>query len=99
MSEARFKSSVKKEIKGLFPGCDLIDVDPTWVRSFPDLLVLEGNRWAALEFKRSKNASRRPNQDFHIQRLNSKGGFAAYIYPENKDEVLNLLTEYLGGAK
>lgn len=62
-------------------------------RSIPDIVLLGPNgRWAALEFKRSKVAKKQPNQEFHVQRLNEKG-YAAFVYPENGEEILRELEE------
>ena len=92
MLEATFKIKVKERILSRFPNLDLdfIDVDPQNHRSMIDLIVLGPDVWAALEVKRSEDASHRPNQDYHVNRLNEKG-FAAFVYPENLEEVIDEL--------
>lgn len=45
---------------------------------------------AALEGKKSASAPHRPNQDYYVQQMDEMS-FAAFIYPENKEEVLNEL--------
>ena len=57
---------------------------------FPDLLVLYESTWAALEGKKSAAASHRPNQDYYVREMNDMS-FAAFIYPENKEEILNAM--------
>lgn len=87
MLENTFKTKLVKELKKLFPGCMIFHLDPTECQGAPDLLLLYENKWAALEGKKSSNASKRPNQDYYVDKMNNMS-FAAFIYPENKEEVL-----------
>ena len=87
MLEARFKTNLISEIKKLFPGCIVMHSDPNDIQGFPDLIILYGPRWAALEGKRNTTASHRPNQDYYVDTMN-RMSFAAFICPENKEEVL-----------
>lgn len=93
MLESEFKKYAKERIIDRFPSLDfdfVIGIN----RSNPDLFILAplqcSNRWAALEFKQSEDAPHRPNQDYHIERLNKKG-YATFVFPENLEEVLNEL--------
>ena len=90
MLENRFKTKLKNELKELFPGCIIIHMDPTEIQGIPDLLVLYKNKWAALEGKKSANAPHRPNQGYYVD-LMDRMSFASFIYPENKNEVLDAL--------
>lgn len=93
MLEASFKVKAKQEIMKRFPDLDLDFINSGINdRSMPDLFIIGPNFWAALEFKRKKHSSHRPNQDHHIARLNKKG-YATFVYPENLEEVLNGLEE------
>ena len=92
--ENRFKTELIKDIKKLFPGCIVVHLDPTEIQGIPDLLILYKDRWAALEGKRSEKASHRPNQNYYVDIMN-KMSFAAFIYPENKEEVLDELQQAL----
>ena len=83
MLENRFKTKLNRELKDLFPGCIIIHMDPTELQGIPDLLILYNNKWAALEGKKSANASHRPNQDYYVD-LMGRMSFASFIYPENK---------------
>ncbi len=89
MLENLFKKYVKKRIIDRFPNLDLDFITPT-NRSMPDMIIIAPIVWAALEFKRSEGASLRPNQDYHIMRLNEKG-YATFVFPENVEEVLDEL--------
>lgn len=87
MLENKFKTQLVKELEEMFPGCIVVHLDPNEIQGIPDLLVLYGNKWAALEGKKSANATHRPNQDYYVNLMN-RMSFAAFIYPENKEEVL-----------
>ncbi len=87
MLENSFKTKLISEVEDMFPGCIIVHLDPTEIQGIPDLLVLYKNRWAALEGKKSANAPHRPNQDYYVDLMN-RMSFAAFIYPENKEEVL-----------
>lgn len=90
MLEGKFKTNLINDIKYMFPGCIVIHLDPQEYQGIPDLLILYRNKWAALEGKRSKISPHRPNQDYYVDLFNSMS-FAAFIYPENKEEVLDAL--------
>ena len=95
MIESEFQRKVKKEIKELFPTCYVLKADPTDIQGIPDLLILCDDKWAALEVKKSKSASHRPNQDYHVDKMNNMS-YAAFIYPENKEEVYDALKRTFG---
>lgn len=90
MLENQFKTGLVKELKARFPGCMVIHADPNEIQGIPDLLVLYEDTWAALEGKRSQKASHRPNQDYYVEKMDQMS-FAAFIYPENKEEILDEL--------
>lgn len=90
--ESEFQASLKKEIKTMFPGCIVTKLDAGCIQGIPDLLILYGKHWATLENKRCANARKRPNQDFYVTKMNEMS-FSRFIYPENKEEVLNELRE------
>ena len=95
MAENRFKTNLIKEIKARFPGCMVLHLDPNEIQGIPDLLILYKDKWAVLEGKDYANASHRPNQDYYVDLMN-RMSFAAFIYPENKEEVLYELQEAFG---
>lgn len=67
-------------------------MDANMTQGIPDLLILWKKHWAMLECKPSEYASKQPNQNYYIERLGAMS-FAAYIYPENEEEVLNALQQ------
>jgi hypothetical protein len=94
MLENRFKTNLVKELEEMFPGCIIIHMDPNEIQGIPDLLILYRDKWAALEGKKNERASCRPNQEYYVDLMNSMS-FAAFIYPENKEEVLYELQQAL----
>lgn len=88
MLESQFQSRLKKEIRDRFPGVYVLKADPTDIQGIPDLLILYKDRWAALEVKKCKTSKHRPNQDYRVNEMNNMS-YASFVYPENKEEVLN----------
>ena len=88
MKESKFQRDLKKELKQMFPGCIVTKMDSGDIQGIPDLLILYKNKWATLENKRSANTSKRPNQEYYVNKMNEMS-FSRFIYPENKEEVLN----------
>ena len=88
--ERDFQAELIKEIKNRFPGSMVLKNDPNYIQGIPDLVVLNGDKWAMLECKRSETASKRPNQEYYIRTLNEMS-YASFISPSNKEEVLDEL--------
>ena len=87
--EREFQRRLLKELKDRFPGCIAMKIE-SYIQGFPDLLVLYKKHWALLECKRSRNAEKQPNQEYYVE-LADGMSFARFIYPENKEEVLDEL--------
>jgi hypothetical protein len=92
--ESDFQGSLIKELKKRYEGCMVLKNDPNYIQGIPDLTVLHGERWAALECKKSEKAKRRPNQKYYVDAMDDMS-FARFIYPENKEEVLDELQQAL----
>ena len=88
--ESGFQDKLRNELKELFPGCMIFKMDQ--VQGIPDLLILYKDKWASLENKKSANAKRQPNQEYYVDKMNEMS-FSRFIYPENKEEVLNELQQ------
>ena len=88
--ESGFQDNLKKEIEEMFPGCMVFKMDQ--IQGIPDLLVLHNDKWASLECKKNARASKRPNQEYYVELMNGMS-FSRFIYPENKEEVLNELQQ------
>jgi len=92
MKENKFQADLKKELRAIFPGCIVTKLDSSDIQGIPDLLVLYKDKWATLEVKKSATASHRPNQDYYVAKMNTMS-FSRFIYPENKEDVLDELRE------
>lgn len=92
--ERDFQAKLIKELKIMFKGCIIVKNDPNYIQGIPDLLILYNDRWAALEVKKSATAHHQPNQEYYVD-LMDQMSFAAFIYPENKEEILYELQQAL----
>lgn len=92
MLENKFQAQLKKDLKNRFPGCIVMKADSADIQGIPDLLILYKDKWASLEAKQNAKARHRPNQDYYVNLMDGMS-FSRFIYPENKEEVLNELQQ------
>ncbi len=92
MTENQYQAKLIKKIKDMFPGCIVLKNDASYQQGIPDLIVLWENYWAGLEVKPAEEFYAHPNQVHFIHELD-KMSFAAFIFPENEEEVLNALQQ------
>lgn len=90
MAESVFEKKIIAHIMRLFPGAVLLKNDSSMLQGIPDRLVLWEDRWAMLEIKDEKDSPHQPNQDYYVDLFN-RMSFSRFIYPENKERVLNEL--------
>ena len=93
--ERDFQANLIKELKMIFPGCIVLKNDSSYIQGVPDLTVFYNDKWATLECKKSANATKQPNQKHYVEVMD-KMSFSRFIFPENKEEVLNELRKTLG---
>ena len=94
-SEAAYQAKLIKKLQRIFPDGLIMKNNPDEIQGIPDLLVLVGDTWAMLEVKRSIDDPARPNQPYYVEKLNNMS-YAAFIYPENEEAVLDELQSALG---
>ena len=92
MLESKFQADLKKELEKRFPGCIVTKLDSSYIQGIPDLLVLWRDKWAVVECKKNGSAKKQPNQEYYVKKMNEMS-FSKFIYPENKEEVLNDLQQ------
>lgn len=92
MRESEFQSNLIKKVKDRFPDSIVLKNDANYCQGIPDLIVLHGNKWAALECKKDKKAKHRPNQDYYVNKMNDMS-FSAFVFPENEEEVLHAMEQ------
>lgn len=93
MRENSYQPELIKKLRALFPECFILKNDSDYMQGVPDLLILWHDRWAMLEVKRKQPRSAKdfePNQEYYLQVLDDMS-FAACIYPENEEEILDAL--------
>ena len=95
MLENKFQAKLIKELKETFDGCIVMKNDSSYIQGIPDLLVLYKDKWAALEVKKDANAKKQPNQEYYVGVMDEMS-YSRFIYPENKDEVMNELRHAFG---
>lgn len=89
-AETVYQAGLITRIERRLPGCFITTNDPRVWQGIPDLLVLYGPYWAMLEVKAAWDSDQRPNQAIYVDQFNAMS-FAAFIYPENEEEVLDAL--------
>jgi hypothetical protein len=95
MLENAYQAELIKRIKRLLPGCVVLKNDTGYMQGIPDLTILWKKHWACLEVKKSRRSPEQPNQDWYVNTLDSMS-FAAFIYPENEEDVLHDLQQAFG---
>lgn len=88
MKESHYQTSLILTLRRMFPNCIILKNDSSYLQGVPDLLVLYRNKWAMLEVKATGRFRVQPNQEYYVDLLD-KMSFAAFIYPEIEEEVLN----------
>ena len=86
--ESKFQKELIDEVKERYPGCITLKNDSGYIQGFPDWTILYKDKWAVLEVKKERGAHKQPNQEYYVNKLNEMGGFSRFVFPENKDEVL-----------
>lgn len=92
MTENQYQAKLIKKLKMMFPKCVVLKNDSTYQQGIPDLILLWHNYWAGLEVKPRGEFVAQPNQVHFVQMLDEMS-FAAFIFPENEEEVLNALQQ------
>ena len=85
--ERKFQKDLMDEIKERYPGAVTLKNDSSYIQGIPDWTILYKDRWAVLEAKRERGAKKQPNQEYYVDKFD-KMSFSRFVYPENKDEVL-----------
>lgn len=88
--ERDYQAGLIKRIKDRLPGSLILKNDSSYQQGIPDLTIFHGDFWAVLEVKRSADEDPEPNQPYFVELMDGMS-FAAFIYPENEEEVLDAL--------
>jgi Holliday junction resolvase-like predicted endonuclease len=90
--ENKFQRNLVNEIKQRFKGAIVLKNNGNYIQGIPDIIILYKDTWASLEVKQHQNAKKQPNQDFYVK-LMGEMSFSAFIYPENKEDVLHAMEQ------
>ena len=93
MKESKFQRELIGELEAMFPGALIFKNESK--QGLPDLTVLYEDKWALLECKADAGASHQPNQDWYVEKAD-RMSFSRFIFPENKQEVLDELQQAFG---
>lgn len=96
--ESSFQKELMDEIRNRYPGCMILKNDSGYIQGIPDWTILYKKKWAVLEAKRERKAKKQPNQDYYVDKLNGMS-YSNFVYPENREEVLNQLSKVFGKPK
>lgn len=97
MRERDYQAGLIRKLRETYPEAIVMKNDSGYMQGIPDLTILNGKKWAALEVKAKKPSTSQafePNQEWYLETMNSMS-FAACIYPENEEEVLRGLQQAL----
>ena len=92
-TEIPFERKFCRKLRGLHPDLYVMKNDASLIQGFPDIVVYFHDKYAILEFKRSENASHRPNQDWYVNHF-AKYTYSSFVYPENADKVFRELCSF-----
>lgn len=98
MAENRYKRHIIKRLEREFPGCVVLKNDSSYLQGIPDFTVLYNWTWAMLEVKDHEDSPEQPNQEYYVQDM-SRLSYAAFVYPENEDEVFLELQQAFASAR
>lgn len=90
-----YQSRLIKDIKSRIPGSMVLKSNPNYIQGIPDLLVLNGENWCAIEAKASADAPYRPNQEHYLEVM-AKMSCSFTAYPENHEDVIHGLQQAFG---
>lgn len=77
------------KVRKIKPGAIILKNDANYLQGVPDWTVLHWTGTFIFEIKAHSKASKQPNQEYYIRQLQYMGYYAAIVYPENEEEILN----------
>lgn len=70
------------------PRSHWLTIQQSSIHGTPDILGVVNGRFVALEIKASKRSPRTALQEYNLKMISEKAlGYAAFVYPENLDEI------------
>jgi len=88
--ENKFKDELKRKLNN-FPNQFHFTKEALALRGIPDIVGCINGKFFVLEVKASKYAKRTALQTYILSKVDRSGGFGAFIYPENSEDILQKL--------
>ena len=88
--ESSLKADFIRKIRETFPDAIVLKNDANYLQGVPDILVLIGPRWVALEYKRHPTSAQQANQGYYVTLMNEMS-YAAFVWPGNERDILDEL--------
>ena len=95
MLESKFQATLIKDLEKMFKGSIVLKNDPNYIQGIPDIVIFYKDKYAFLECKRYKGSPKQCNQSYYINYIDLMS-FARFIYPGNREEVLDELQQAFG---
>ena len=96
--EIAYQGRLMKKLERMFPEAVVFRGPCQEIQGIPDIIILWGDTWAALEVKEFEYSDQQPNQEWWVNRLHDMS-FSAFIYPSNEKEVLDALQSAFGARR
>ena len=90
--EKDFQAKFLSDLRKMGYKCFKQQMNATTRVGTPDAFIFKEGFWGWLEFKKSKNAKKRPGQQQNVDWAN-ENSFGAFVYPENAKEIKAYLKE------
>jgi len=95
-AESEFEAQFMKDLDEAMPEPGFwLKGNSAMRQGVPDRMYLNGPHWAALEFKKGDGSDIQPNQPYYVEKL-GKMSYAAFVTPENADEVISGIQQAFG---
>lgn len=94
LPEKAYQQELIKRIYERYGRVFVLKNDSSYIQGIPDLGIFLPKTWAWLEVKPYADAPHQPNQDYYVDKAKDMA-FGSFIFPENEEEILHGLDEFI----